>query len=440
WYQLHATYRIEQSNPLYIGSGSEFNFFKSEVISGKYTIGFKLFSELSENTLFTEKLENLAGDSVGVVYASSMEETGQSPTQWFKKTSFWRLAFGIFASFILVLLFFNVVSKLKWNRALIVQLFLIVAGWLLFTYTNILSSWVLILTDLSTNLSKSTIHHLCKLIVHSTFIVLATLALAKKLPFFHRKLKATSFLSAIGIAVFAGLVNVWVLPNTIYLLDQYLTLEKIPLLDLSIIPAGSTVLSYISLGLALLALASLLITLNQFLLRTVRNHLKLATILLGLTFLIGLSFSSFFPFVPSLPTWILITSLVAFVIIFGFIIGYTGQAYWNSRVSPLRTLIFASIFIAAIGMPLIYQTYLKNLDTTLIFKARDFAQENDPHAKELTRDLLIKLENKFRSLNYNKLYNEQATLQTEFTQTIREFLEQKRSPYSFDLQMISATG
>src|SRR5699024_4807472 len=102
----------------------------------------------------------------------------------------------------------------------------------------------------------------------------------------------------------------------------------------------------------------------------------------------------------SLPTWILITSLVAFVIIFGFIIGYTGQAYWNSRVSPLRTLIFASIFIAAIGMPLIYQTYLKNLDTTLIFKARDFAQENDPHAKELTRDLLIKLENKFRSLNY----------------------------------------
>src|SRR5699024_11280473 len=55
-----------------------------------YTTLFR--SELSENTLFTEKLENLAGDSVGVVYASSMEETGQSPTQWFKKTSFWRLA------------------------------------------------------------------------------------------------------------------------------------------------------------------------------------------------------------------------------------------------------------------------------------------------------------------------------------------------------------
>src|SRR5699024_12295452 len=100
--------------------------------------------ELSENTLFTEKLENLAGDSVGVVYASSMEETGKSPKQWFKKTSYWRLAFGIFASLILVLLFFNVVSKLKWNRALIVQLFLIVAGLMLFTYTRILCRWVLI--------------------------------------------------------------------------------------------------------------------------------------------------------------------------------------------------------------------------------------------------------------------------------------------------------
>src|SRR5699024_9117666 len=123
------------------------------------------------------------------------------------------------------------------------------------------------------------------------------------------------------------------------------------------------------------------------------------------TFLIGLSFSSFFPFVPSLPTWILITSLVAFVIIFGFIIGYTDQAYWNSRVSPLRTLIFASIFIAAIGMPLIYQTYLKNLYTTHILKGRDFAQANHPHAEPLTLDIPIKLQNIFRSFKQDQLNN-----------------------------------
>src|SRR5699024_37401 len=374
WYRLHTSYKIEQSNPLSIGSESEFNFFQSDEVSSKYPLNFSLFSELPSDAKFVRRLNNLAGDSVGVVYATS-DKFEQTEAEWSEKTRLWRSVYIVFALIVLILLFFSVAKNLSWQVALLIQLFIISIGWLTFFYTDMLAQWILTLTALEDTDQEAFVRQLSTVSTHAIFSLLAALALAQKLPFFNRKINVTSYLSTLRFASFIVLVNALSIPTVINWLAQHAALNQIPVMDLRILPAGRTVLLYIVLGLALLALGVILITLNRLLLRVTREHIKVSSAVLVIFFLIGLFISRLLIFNQPIPVWLLLSCLCCFTNIFGFALGYATKVHWVSHLSPLRKIILGSIFIAGVSMPMLYHAYFTDLDNNLMSKARSVAQE-----------------------------------------------------------------
>src|SRR5699024_7091717 len=249
WYRLHTSYKIEQSNPLSIGSESEFNFFQSNEVSSKHPLNFSLINELPSDAKLVHRLNNLAGDSVGVVYATS-NKSEQTEAEWSERTHLWRSVYIVFALTVLILLFFSTAKNLRWHTALLIQLFIIGVGWFTFFYTDMLAQWTLTLAALEGTSQEAFVHQLSSVSTHAIFSLLAALALAQKLPFFNRKINVTSYLSTISFASFIGLINALSIPTVINWLAQHAALNQIPVMDLRILPAGRTVLLYIVLGLA----------------------------------------------------------------------------------------------------------------------------------------------------------------------------------------------
>ncbi len=437
WYQLFTSYRIEQTNPLAIGSATEFNILHSES-SIDYPVNFSIFNSPPDSVTQTKKLNSIEGDSIGVVYASE-EDLLQKKEEWNEGNSFWRSLFALFSFAVFVIVFFKAVDKVSWLTGLLLQLFFISTGWLVLAYTDIISIWTQMLVEPANEAWTETAEQLAYIFTQVFFALLASIAIARKLPFFNRKIKANSYLASIGLATFVGAINGLSIPLVLNWTNNNIVSSGIPLLDLRILPEWNTVIIYLIVGLTLLSLGILLSSLNLLLFRSTLNHIRLSATIVVIAFIIVLLLTQLW--VLSLPAlnWLLYTSLAAFAIILFIAIGHAQDIPWISSLSPLRNIVMGSIFIATLGVPMFYQSYLIHIDEELLQTAKDYAQEEDSQARELTRQLLVNLEEEFQTISNEDILNNQSSLQSRFTQNIRNFLASEWNTYSFDLQLVSAS-
>lgn len=437
WFRLYTRYRIEQSNPLAIGDQSEFHLFESEPPSNNtYPLDLSLFSKPPEDVIQTHQLSNLEGDSVGVVYATTENFTGKV-AEWEQDTRFWRSVYYVICIVLLVSLFFGYIDRMSWGPSLLIQLVFIGLGWLAFISVDLLAYWAIALTETTNAEWTTTIEQLSDTFTHAAFAMLASLVIARKIAIYKSKLTEHSFLGTIGLASLFGLINAISIPILFTWIYQQTTIENIPLLDLRIFPYGRTIILYLAVGLSILALGNLLIALNRMLFRITRDQVNLSASVLSISFFICLFIVQFFIQDESVLNWIFLTSVCSFIIAAGMALGYIQNTLWIPSLSPLRTVVLGSTLIAAISMPMFYEAYLNRLDKELLLAAREFAQEEDNQANELTEQLLTVLENEFNSITYEDIQENRSALQARFTETIQSFLAPKLNTYSFDLQLVS---
>ncbi|SMO60886.1 sensor histidine kinase [Fodinibius sediminis] len=439
WYRLFTSYRVEQSNPLAIGDQSEFNLFHSGRSSeNSYLLDFSLFSPPPEDFTAAHPLTNLAGDSVGVVYASA-DKFQQKEAEWIQDSRFWRSIFAVFCVVVLISFFFAAIDYISWWASLFIQLVFIGLGWLIFTHYDLLSYWMLALTEASgaTPSWTQTVVHLSDTFAHATFALLASIAFTRKMPFFNRSISAHSYLGTMVLASLVGIINAVTLPVVFDWIYQQTVVSNIPLLDLRIFPYWRTIVLYLIVGLSIFALGNLLISLNLLLFRTTHHQVKLSASVLSISFFISLFISQLFIYDQAVLNWLFLTGTCSFIIITGMALGYARNIAWIASLSPLRKVVLGSILIAAISMPMFYQAYLNHLDAELMQTAREYAQEEDSQANELTEQLLTTLEGEFNSITYEDIQENRSALQARFTEVIQRFLDPKLNVYSFDLQLVS---
>ncbi|SHE82162.1 His Kinase A (phospho-acceptor) domain-containing protein [Fodinibius roseus] len=437
WYRLFTSYRIEQNNPLAIGDQSEFNLFRSDPSTNiTYPLDLSLFNEPPEDFIQAHRLSDLSGDSVGVVYATT-SQFDQKEAEWQKNTRFWRSVYFALCIGVIITLFFGTMNRFAWWQRMLIQLLFIGLGWLAFAYIDLFSYWSGVLTEATGSSWTPVFEHLSTTFTHAIFGLLAAIAIARKVVFFTPKLSVNSYLSTIGLAGLFGFINAVSIPIVFNWISEQAVFGSIPLLDLRIFPYWRTIFLYLVVGTGLLAAGILIITLNRILFRVTRQQLKLSATVLPITFFISLFIAQFFIHGQPVLNWIFFTSIFGFIITAGMALGYAQNIVWISSLSPLRKVVLGSIFIAAVSMPMFYQAYLNHLDAQLLQTAREYGQEEDAQARQLTEQLLVELEHEFNSITSDDIQNNRSSLQARFTEAIQNFLAPQGNIYSYDIQLVS---
>lgn len=434
-YDLFTSYRIEQSNPLAIGDRSEFNIFNSSTFSSAYPVNFSIFSELPTHVVETKTLSNLQHDSVGVAYATA-EEFQKTKEEWAQNTRFWRSVFALLCFVVLVSIIFVVAEQLSIWKALLLQLLFIAIGWGIFAYTNMLSYWVLTLSGTAGTESEAAVNSLASFSTNALFGLITSFIISRKLLRYNRKVRPDWFLSTIGMASICGILNaigILAFYDSIY---HAAITSGVSILDLRLFPEIGTVTLYLAMGIAALAVGNILVALNRTLFRITEEHLKLTASVLSACFFVSLLVAQLFIPGQFIFDWIFNSSILAFAVILATSASYWGDISFNKNLSPLRKTVAGCILIAMVCMPVIYQTNLHNTDEQLWETARNYSQEEDPFAAELTEKLLTTLEMSFREISTEDLQNNRSALQTRFTQTIQNFISPQWNTYSFDLHLV----
>lgn len=438
-HDLHSRYRIEQSNPLTIGDRNEFNIFNSSQLSTSYPLSFSIFTSPPTNYVQAQQLSNLQGDSVGVVYATT-DKFQQTKSQWKENTRFWRSVYALLCFVILSYLVFWAADRFSLWQALAVQLFLIGIGWGVLVHTNMLSYWILTLTDLSNSEWSSTVQHLSAFSTNAFFALIASITISRKINRIDYKIHSTSYLSSLALGSITGVFNGITILTTFDLLYHASITGNIPLLDLQILPHWSSIILYLAMGMSVLALGLILIAITQLLFRSTSDHFKLTGSVLIISFLISLFVAQLFLPIDLSLNRILYIGILGFSIIIGFAYARFRNTLWISDMSLLRQIIIGSFVIAGLSIPVIYQISLVKMDKKLLETAQNYAEEEDPFAEKLTKEILTKLEQKFRTISKEDLQKNRGTLQARFTETIQNFIDPKWNTYSFDLQLINTSG
>ncbi|MGD8747405.1 MAG: ATP-binding protein [Balneolaceae bacterium] len=438
-YDLYTSYRIEQSNPLPIGDRSEFNLLNSQELSTAYPLNFSIFSTPPPEIVKSQPLLNLQGDSVGVIYATS-DEFQQTKVQWEQNTRFWRSIYALLCFVILVFLLYWAADRLPLWRGLALQLLFLGIGWGIFVYTNMPTDWILALSGSSAPGWVNSVVNLSSSGINAIFALLASITLARKINLYRIRIKAEWYLSSIGLAAIAGIINALIIPVVFNIVYKSATASGIALMDLHIFPDWETIILYLELGIAILALGVFLITINRLLFRISQEHFKVSASVLATTFVISLFVTrQFFPDQLTL-NWIFFSSILSFTIVTGVAAGKSQNLVWITGISPLRTIVLGSLAISLVSLPILYRSTIDHIDDELWKSAQTYSKEDDPFAAQLTEKLLTNLENKFRDISKDDLTDDRSTLQARFTQTIQGFLSPELNTYSFDLQLINTSG
>lgn len=439
-YRLFTSYRIEQSNPLPIGKETEYNMFESSQTSSQYPVQFSLYSSLPSDFLQQKTLETLDGDSVGVVFATA-DTFDQTYEEWESDTRFWRSIFALVSFIFLATLLFAVADYFGQWKGLLLQVVLIATGWSIFIITDFHHTWA---TSLLPESAGSDITSSAKILsnfaLNSLFALLAAVTFARKLIVKIKELGSTSYFSTIGVAIIVGLLNTILLLFVISESYQAAVASQISFLDLQIFPSWSTFIFYLSLGAFLLALTVLLTALNRFLFKYARRQRQLSAAILFTSFFPTLFFAQLF--VPDwmVLNWIFYLAIGIFSVVFGLSLIYETYGGLISATSYLRRIVVASFILALFGLPVVYQTYLKNMEAQLWDKAYEYSKVEDPLAENLTEKILNSLEQEFRGITEDALQNSRSAIQSRFTQSFQQLLEPQWQTYSFDLQLIEPTG
>jgi len=438
-YDLLTSYRVEQRNPLPIGDRNEFTLFSSSEFTTPYPLNFTIFSSPPQEYEQLQQLTNLQGDSVGVVYATA-DKFQQTKQQWEQNTAFWRSVFALFCFLTLTCLLYWAADQLPLWRGLFLQLLFISIGWGIFFYTNMLSYWILTLGNLSPDVWSSTVDSISFTCTNALFALIAAITAARKINCYNKQINPDSYLVSIVLASGVGVLNSVGILSVFDLLYHASINSNVPLLDLRILPQWGTIVLYLALGMSVLALGIILISLNRLLFRATSEYIKLTASVLIISFGISLFVAQLFMPLELTFFRILYTSFLSFAVILGFAIAHFRDTSWITDMSPLRKIVIGSFVIAGLSIPVIYQASLEKVDNQLWTTAKEYAQEEDPLAEELTQRILTQLEKQLQHISKEDLQTRSATLQARFTETIQQFLSPEWNTYSFDLQLIDSSG
>ncbi len=438
-YDLFTTYRVQQNNPLSIGDNSEFSLFNSDNFSTSYPLGFSIFSDPPAQTVQSKPLTNLQGDSVGVVYATA-DEFEQNRAEWEANNTFWRSIFAALSFAIIIFILFIAAENLSLWKALLVQLFFVIIGWAIFSYSNLLSYWILSISSSDSTEWVNLVTNLSYSFTNAAFALFASLVITRKLQEYKHELKADWYLSVISLAGIFGVVNTLAILSFFKMLFQATNDAGVALLDLRIFPEPGTIILYLVLGMATLAAGNILVVINRMLFRFSREHLKLTSSVLSVSFIISLFVAQLFIPERFIFNWLFYSSIMGFIIVLTIAITYERDLNNLTNKSHLRKTIIGSFLIAIVCLPTIYQAALNSTDDKLWKRASSYAQEEDHFAERLTRNLLIRLEESFRGITTQDLQENRSNLQTRFTQTISDYISPRSNTYSLNLQLVNSSG
>lgn len=438
-YDLFTTYRIKQNNPLSIGGDTEFSLFNSDNFSTEYPIDFSIFSDPPAQVFQRKTLSSLEGDSVGVVYATA-DKFEQSQTEWKANNSFWRSILATLSFILIIGILFIAAENLSLWKALLVQMLFVSAGWAIFSHSKLLSYWILSLSSSGNTEWVNLVTNLSSAFTNAAFALIGSWTVTRKLQEYNHELKADWYLSVISLAGIFGIVNALAILSFFKMLFQAANDSGVAILDLRIFPEPGTLILYLILGLATLAAGNLMVVLNRMLFRFSREHHKLTSSVLSASFIISLFIAQVFIPERLIFNWMFYSSILGFIIVLAIAIVYEKNLGQITQKSRLRKTIIASFLIAVVSLPALYQAALNHIDSNLWHRATSYAQKEDPAAERLTRNLLIRLEESFKSITTEDLQKERSTLQTRFTQTIQDYISPRSNTYSLNLQLITSSG
>lgn len=439
-YALFTSYRIEQRNPLAIGKELEYNLFESSQTSPQYPVEYSIYSSTPSDYLQLKKLETLNGDSVGVVYATS-ETFEQTYDEWEENTNYWRSVFALISFAFIAALLFAVADHFGRWKGLFLQLILIGVGWSIFQITDFHHTWAeTLLSETERSDSIQSAKELSNFALNSLFAVLAAVTVARKPVSNIRELDSTSYFSSIGVATFIGAFNSLLI---LFVISESYTAaveSNISFLDLQIFPSWNTVIFYLSLGAFLAALGILLVSLNRFLFKYARSQRPFVASILFAAFFLTLFTAQLLLPAWMVLNWVFYLSIGIFVAIFSLSLIYEAYEDVIASSSQLRRVVISSFFLALLGLPILYQTYLGNMDRQLWERAVEYSKIEDPLAAEVTDKILRSLEQEFRGITSTALQDSQSAIQSRFTQSFQDLLNPEWQSYSFDLQLIEPSG
>jgi len=439
-YRLYLTSRIQQTNALPIGKSSEYHLLDETATDRFYPVQLTFFNPLSANALNYRPLHNTNQDSIGAAY-SLPGQLMDTQAKWIEDTRFWRSVFVVFALICLGVWGFFRLDRLSPGKSLLAQSALVLSGWILFIYANIPMRWISeIFSIAATDEVFTTYRVLARFAVDGIFIFLLALALSRNLDRKKVHLESYWYPATILIALAVGVGNVSAILALFY--KSYLVADQsdVLLMSLQIVPPPATVLYYLILGLLLFSTGLALVAVNRFLIKSGKDQKKVLAVLITTGFLMALLIAQLYvPEVIQL-NWALLLCIFFFGAILCTSYMYIDKPDLMDQLSTLRTLVIGAAVLSLIGTVITYQSFLANQDQQLKEQALAFSEDEDPNVRELTGQILTRLEQELRGITPEDLTERVPFIQSEFTSNIEELIINDRQNYSIDLQLVKPDG
>jgi len=434
-YQLVTSRRIEQNNALPIGKEQEFSLPDRGPEQLKYPVAFSFFESAPPALIDYEVLSTLSHDSVGIAYAP-VGKFNDTTSEWREVSWYWRSVFFVMAYILLSLFFYIWFDSREGWESLILQLIIVVMGWVFFTYLSIPDRWLSGLAE-STGGSGLLLSSLART---SLFSYLTAATLSRQLRKRARPFGSFNLFRTFSLSGLLGVVCVVVILAGISHIYFLVEASAIRLFDLQIFPNIPTLILYLAFGLLLFSMGLALTSLGYYLLRSEQEQDKLVITITISTFIIGLLTAQLYMPAELTMNWAFLVSIAYFGVVLGLSILQANYAYYLSSISMLRSIALYGFFIALLGLPVLREAQFKRIDNELLGNALTFMVEEDPVAENITRDILTTLEQEFRGIDTQDLSERIPFLQSQFTQTIEQKITPEWRTYSLNLQMIRPGG
>ncbi len=420
-YDVYNRVKIAQENILRLGSNLEQNPRSLFTNPDQYPVSFS-FNKIDKlNIIAHSTISTVSSDSLGQIYAlsSGFDELEKAIDE---KNSLWRSLF--FTSFLVLIGFlaFSFSQRIGGWKGLILQLVTFSTIWLLirtlYPLLDIQSSSIALFTNLM----------LVEYVVNSVFIFLISFSISQFL------IENKSILSPMNLIILSTLATGVLGATSIHFLwstSNVITSSTIVVMDLELLPSLSTLLFYLSSSISFISLLVLNSTVFWF---TLRNSSKNYSIVL-VSFLVGFSIVAFgasynFEIAP----WVVLIAFLFFLItlIFALFLLKKTPAFLHS--SKLRLLIFVSYLTVCF----IYIAYAngstERQNQRMLNAAKSFSVDEENEMQTITINLLKELSAELSQVSTR------AFDDVFFDQYLREYIKTEWLRYTISIQIINENG
>lgn len=437
-YRLYTSKRILQTNPLPIGTGSEYHFTERLEDRVPLPLEVRLFNPLPDSVLAWKRLSTLEGDSAGAVFVRPDEAPGRSAERWEAGTQIWRTVYLLFGFLALGIAFLRSRTEAPPVSRLAAGGGLILLGWGLVRFLDLPRQVSRYMQAGGGEISLP-VSGLLLFLADALALFLFTLVCHHGVKTYRRRSGPDSFLKTLSLPVLSGGVSsvlFLTLLNRTYLL---LSRPGIPLDDLHLYPSVPSLLLYLGLGMMLGGLLLGLASLVRFTMKYVGDQPNLTPVLMVLGF--SLALGGTYLVVPdairmdyTFPYGLLLfLALIAGIRLYG----RAGRLY---LLSSVRGLVIGTILVTLAAVPLIREAQQQRTDHQLRERARGFVESGGERGEQLTYELLSSLGETFDGINSDSLVNRQLFIGSLFNDTIDRFIASRSGYYSYDLRFITPDG